>query len=226
MEGTVVLTGANGSLGLGFVEHFLASYPSLTLVATVRNADPESDPNTARLCRLVAENNDSQVQIETLDLSSIASVRNLANNIAKRVVQGQLPPIVAIVCNAFSWSLTGQQMTTDGYERTFQVGHLSHYLLVLKLLGSMAPHGRVVMLGSTVHFPEHRNPLSNLTAEFPSDIDLFVHPSPDETGQEHDRGFQRYGTTKLANVMFMHDLNKRLAQVYHISTTDFLKEAN
>ncbi|KAL2127455.1 hypothetical protein VTI74DRAFT_10700 [Chaetomium olivicolor] len=41
-------------------------------------------------------------------------------------------------------------------------------------------------------------------------MDELVHPRPDPPGQVHDRGFQRYGTAKLANVVFTHDLNRRL----------------
>ncbi|KPM36540.1 hypothetical protein AK830_g10008 [Neonectria ditissima] len=56
-------------------------------------------------------------------------------------------------------------------------------------------------------------PLSKLTAEFPADVKTLVKPAPDRPGDEHDRGFQRYSTTKLTNVMSMHDLNRRLQQV-------------
>ncbi|KAK7423860.1 hypothetical protein QQZ08_008904 [Neonectria magnoliae] len=41
-----------------------------------------------------------------------------------------------------------------------------------------------------------------------------VKPLPDEPGDEHDRGFQRYSTTKLANVMY---LNRRLQQDLNLS---------
>ncbi|KAK4233076.1 hypothetical protein C8A03DRAFT_39242 [Achaetomium macrosporum] len=73
-----------------------------------------------------------------------------------------------------------------------------------------AASGRVVMLGSAAHYPEKENPLAKLRAGFPADMEQLVRPPPDEPGNEHDRGFQRYGTAKLANVVFMQDLNKRL----------------
>lgn len=213
MAGTVLITGANGSLGLPFVNHLLTTSPSHTLIAAVRNVSPASDKNTAHLSRIISSHPAARASIEHLDLSSLANVRSFANNVAHRVASGDLPPIAAIVCNAFTWSLNGQLATPDGFETTFQVSHLGHYLLVLKLLGSMSPTGRVVMLGSTAHYPDRPNPLSKLVAGLPEDIEELAKPTADKPGDEHDRGFQRYGNAKLANVMFMHDLNRRLQQV-------------
>ena len=215
MSGTVVITGANGSLALGFVESFLKLYPQHTLVATVRNPSPEKDPNTAKLAKLVSRHARAKVHIEALDLSKLASVRAFAEKLASQVYAKELPRISAIICNAATLSLeAGQNFTSDGYEATFQVCHLSHYLLILKLLDSMdAQSGRIVMLGSITHYPEKVNPLSSLRPCFPDNFEELVKPSRDPPSLVHDRGFQRYGTAKLANVTLMDDLNKRLKQV-------------
>ncbi|KAJ4294805.1 hypothetical protein N0V88_005039 [Collariella sp. IMI 366227] len=211
MTGTIILTGANGSLGLGFVQALLASYPKHTLIATVRNPSSKSDPNTAILQNLVSNHPKNLVQIEPLDLASLSNVRSFADRISTKISNNSLPAISAIVCNAFTWSLTGQKHTPDGYEASFQVSHLSHMLLVLKLLGSMdTTAGRIIMLGSEAHYPEKGSPLSKLRARFPKDLEELVQPRADEPGQVHDRGFQRYGTAKLANVVFVEDLNGRL----------------
>ncbi|KIA76020.1 hypothetical protein HK57_00637 [Aspergillus ustus] len=214
MPGTVLITGANGTLGLGFVEAFLDQYPQHTLIATVRNTSPEQDPNTAKLINLIAKHPKADVHVEALDLGSMASVRSYVERLTARVSAKELPRISAIVCNAASWSLgAGQRYTSDGYEASFQVNHLAHYLLVLKLLGSMnTTSGRIVMLGSIVHYPEKRNPLSSLAPEIPENIEQLLKPGPDPAGLVHDRGFQRYGTSKLANVIFAEDLNNRLQQ--------------
>jgi WW domain-containing oxidoreductase len=93
------------------------------------------------------------------------------------------------------------------------VSHLAHYLMVLKLLGGMEPEGRVVMIGSITHYPEKANPLSKLRPGLPEHMEDLVRPKADAKGEEHDRGQQRYGTAKLANVVLMHDLNRRLENV-------------
>ncbi|RTE74375.1 hypothetical protein BHE90_011175 [Fusarium euwallaceae] len=207
MTGTVIITGANGSVALGFVDHILSSYPTYTLLATVRNP---SDANSTKLSNMITSKPNAKAHIEALDLSSLADVRSFAEKTAERVKSGKLPRIKAIVCNAFTWSLSETKYTQDGLEASFQVGHLSHYLLILKLLGSMAPDGRIMLLGSNTHYPDRPHPLTKLIAEIPEDVEEIVKPLPDEPGQEHDRGFQRYGIAKLANVLLMHDLNTRL----------------
>ncbi|KAM6517924.1 hypothetical protein FSOLCH5_006694 [Fusarium solani] len=183
MTGTVIITGANGSVALGFVDHLLSSYPTYTLLATVR--DP-SDANSAKLSNIITSKPNAKAHIEALDLSSLADVRSFAEKTAERVKSGKLPPIKAIVCNAFNWSLSETKYTQDGLEASFQVGHLSHYLLILKLLGSMASDGRIVLLGSNAHYPDRPHPLTKLIAEIPEDVEQIVKPLPDEPGQEHD----------------------------------------
>lgn len=219
MAGTVIITGANGSLGAAFVQHFLATYPDHTLICTVRNA-AKDDQNTTNLKELISNRPTSKAQIEQLDLGSLASVRAFTARISEQVSTGKIPRISAVVCNAFAWSLNGLKLTEDEMETSFQVSHLSHYLLVLRLLGSMdADSGRVVMLGSEAHDPDRPNPLTKLLARFPDNVEELVRPAADEPSQVHDRGFQRYGTSKLANVIFMQDLNKRLQAVRSSSPT-------
>jgi NAD(P)-dependent dehydrogenase (short-subunit alcohol dehydrogenase family) len=212
MAGTVVITGANGSLALGFVEALLSRYPQHTLIATVRNNSPEKDLNTAELVKIISRYPNSKVSVEVLDLGELSSVRTFAQKLAGLVVSKKIPRITAIVCNAATLSLeAGQKFTSDGYEATFQVCHLSHYLLILMLLDSIDPtSGRIVILGSITHYPEKSNPVSSLGPCFPENLEELVKPTPDPLSLVHDRGFQRYGTAKLANVTFALDLNERL----------------
>lgn len=213
MPGTVIITGATGHLGHAFVDLFLASNPKHTLVATLRDTSP-ANPTTANLNRVISKHPNAKVHLEQLDLARLDSVRAFTARIASAVSTGTLPRISALICNASAWSLNGRKDTPDGFEASFQICHLSHYLMVLRLLGSMdAEMGRVAMLGSVAHDKRNPNQLSKLTAEFPEDVEHIVRPPPDAPGQEHDRGFQRYGTAKLANVTFMMDLNRRLKAV-------------
>lgn len=216
--GTIILTGANGSLGIGFVKRLLTNFPDHTAILTVRD-DSESDPNTQNLRQLIAGH--PKISISKLDLVSLPAVKQFAVDICARVASGELPRISAVVCNAFAWSLnTGQKFTDDGYELSFQVSYLAHFSLVLRLLGSMdIANGRVVMLGSDSHDPEKGNALQTYPVEFPDDPEHLVVPPPDAKGQEVGRGFQRYGLSKLCCIMLMYSLNRHLAQVrfWHIN---------
>ncbi|KAJ5285057.1 hypothetical protein N7524_000363 [Penicillium chrysogenum] len=216
MASTVIITGATGSLALEAVQQLLSSHSSLTIVGTVRNASKSpKGPHLLRLEEMAHQYPSTKLLIKSVDLNSISEVRAFSNEIAGLVESNELPRISAIICNAFTWSLEGLQFSKDSMESTFQVNHLSHFLLVLKLLRSMDPEaGRVVMLSSEVHDPEHPNAFSKLGAELPSDenLDSLIRPGADEAGTEHDMGWRRYGNSKLANVMFMRSLNRRLQQ--------------
>lgn len=69
------------------------------------------------------------------------------------------------------------------------------------------------MLGSIAHYTEKSNPLYSLKTYVPDDIEELVKPSLDPPSLVYDRGFQRYGMAKLANVTFANDLNRRLKKV-------------
>lgn len=218
MASTVIITGATGSVAIETVQQLLVSHPSVTIVGTVRNATktPKS-PYLIQLESISQQYPANRLILKSVNLNYLKEVRSFADEIASQVTTGKLPPISAIICNAFTWSLEkGQQFSEDKYESTFQVNHLAHYLLVLKLLPNVdRDFGRIVMLGSEVHDPEFKNPLAGMGALFPDkeNLDELIKPGPDTTGKEHDMGWRRYANSKLANVMFMQSLNQHFQSV-------------
>ncbi|KAL2783051.1 hypothetical protein BJX66DRAFT_349913 [Aspergillus keveii] len=213
MDGTILITGANGSLAHGFLTSLLSHYPSFTVIGTVRNPSA-TDPAMTKLKALIGGYPAAKFHLPQLDLGSLSEVREFSMRLARDIQEGKIPRLSSIICNAFTWSLSGgPKFSADGFETTFQVSHLAHHLLVLELLASMDPNsGRIVMIGSVTHDPDRANPLSKLLAHIPEDLEQLVHPAPDKPGEEHDRGFQCYGTAKLTNVMFVQELNDRLAK--------------
>jgi NAD(P)-dependent dehydrogenase (short-subunit alcohol dehydrogenase family) len=214
MAGTVLITGANGSLALPSVKYLLEAYPSFNLVLTVRD-DSEKDTNTLELRRVVAQHPDGQVSIRKLDLSSLENVRDFSNALVLEIQAKKLPPIRAIICNAMTWNLSdGPKYSKDGYEITIAVNHLAHFALWQRLLGAIDPvHGRIVFLGSGAHRPENAGFAKGYPAHLPEDLDLLIHPEIDKEGEEMGRGFQRYSVSKLVPIMVMFELNRRLKAV-------------
>ncbi|KAG6853194.1 hypothetical protein C0991_006183 [Blastosporella zonata] len=209
-DGTVILTGANGTLGFAFVAAALKDYPNHHFILTVRN-DKASDKNTAKLYALLSQFPDARYTIHSLDLASLTSVAIFSSSIAGKVSSKELRPISAIVCNAFAWSLTsGLKFTGDGYEQSFQVNYLSHFAIVLQLLESMdKTYGRIIGLSSDTHGPGGSSG-EVFPPELPDDIEALAKPSPDNPGEEVGRGLQRYGVSKLCVVMFIYELNRKL----------------
>ncbi|KAK6220769.1 hypothetical protein LQW54_001961 [Pestalotiopsis sp. IQ-011] len=209
MNGAVLLTGANGSAGLHTVERLLKVHPAFTLILTVRDAS-ESDVHTQHLRETIAKYPGANASIHQLDLADLKTVHEFAQKISSAIVAGQYPRLKSIICNAHYWNLVGDsELTVDGYDKTLQVNHISHTALVLRLIGSFADKGRIVLLSSVSHYRKPNLMTSHLS-EIPEDMDQLNHPPPDS--DKAGRGFQRYGSSKLVFTTWMYPLNRYLQQ--------------
>ncbi|TVY17686.1 Retinol dehydrogenase 14 [Lachnellula arida] len=223
MAGTVLITGANGSLAIPAVAHLLRNYAGFTLILTVRNP-ADSDVNTIRLRQTIAQFPNAKASIHQLDLANLSTVREFSGQVALDVTNGKYPPLSAIICNAYYWNLLGNiELTGDGYEKTLQastleplslstlgVNHIAHVALVLRLVGSFGPDGgRVVLFSSDAHWPG-KNGLEKYPPTIPEDLELLIKPKADATKEKEGLAFQRYANSKLAITSWMYALNQRL----------------
>lgn len=212
MKGTVIITGANGSLAIPAAAYLLTKYKPEAVILTVRN-DTDDDKNTAKLRETIAKvHSDARVTVRKLDLASLAEVHAFAEATRAQVTAGEIPPIAAVIWNAMTWTLQGgQKFSSDGYELSMAVNHIAHFALTLELLPAFdQEHGRVVFLGSDSH---EKSALQKYASVLPDDLDKLVHPEPDQEGEVADRGFQRYGQSKLVSIMTMYELNRQLSKV-------------
>ncbi|KAI9759897.1 MAG: hypothetical protein M4579_002022 [Chaenotheca gracillima] len=209
-RGTVILTGANGGLGASFVTKFLASPHAQgnLLLGTVR--DPARHPELEAELR----QSNGRGRLVALDLGTLEATRAFAASIIAQVQAGTLPPIRLLVLNAAVQDNFGQHFTSDGFERTFAVNYLASFVLVLLLLPVFAKDGgRVVFVGSFVHDPALRinanfkPPKEAFTEE---GIERWARPKADAKGDEWNSGMRRYGASKLAGLMLMYELQRRL----------------
>ncbi len=216
MEGSVILTGANSSLGLHAVEHLLAKYSQYTAILTVRDAS-DADTNTRRLRGVISQHPGAKAPVHQLDLSGLSATHAFADAVTRGISRGEYPPLVAVICNAYYWNLVGDpELTADGYDTTMQVNHISHAALVLRLLGSFGDGGRIILLSSDSHWPG-KNPMEKYPPFIPDDLQLLVNPN----AAGHDkkgRGYQRYATSKLAITAWTHALNRYLQKVCRLIT--------
>ena len=131
---------------------------------------------------------DEQAIFLPLDLASLDSVRESA----RLFLQLNLP-LHLLVNNAGVAGLRG--LTKDGFEMTFGVNHLGHFLLTQLLLEKMQSSGlsRVVTVSSRAH---------KRTAGI--DWDALCQPTRSWTG------IREYAVSKLANLLFSAELAKRV----------------
>jgi light-dependent protochlorophyllide reductase len=190
---TAIITGANSGLGLHCARALVAADASWHLVLAVR--DPAR--GAAAVERLGAGKRCTVMQ---LDLASLRSVRGFIDD----VHGGGLPPIRAVVCNAGVQVVSGGHTTADGYEMTFGVNHLGHFALVCGLLDALTARARIVVVSSGTHDPAKFTGMPH--PRYTSAADL-AHPTGELTAEE---GRRRYTTSKLCNVLFTYELDRRL----------------
>lgn len=78
MAGTILITGANGSMAVHTVRYLLKSAPEYALLLTVRDAS-DGDQNTKALRDVIAKRSQqTQVSIRQLDNSHLDSVHKFA----------------------------------------------------------------------------------------------------------------------------------------------------
>lgn len=178
---TAVITGAN--TGLGFETARILAEHGAEVVLASRNIDKAADA-AARLRNTLP---DAKIHTQQVDLASLASIHGAA-----RQLRADHPRIDLLINNAGGIN-TGHTLTVDGFESTFTTNHLGPFaltgLLLDRLLG--VPGSRVVTVSSN----GHRRGAINL-----DDLQL----------QGDYRYTTAYYQSKLANLMFTYELQRRL----------------
>lgn len=141
---------------------------------------------SAAVERLVGEVPDAAVELARLDLGDLASVRKFAYGLPYERID-------LLVNNAGVMALP-HGTTTDGFETQFGVNHLGHFALTGLLLPTLlaTPGARVVTVSSVLHA------LAN------------VDPRDLNNVRRYGRWIA-YGRSKSANLLFTHELARRLA---------------
>lgn len=187
---TVVLTGATSGLGR-HVAQLLAADPQWHLVLPVRD-----QTRGARL----ADTLGPRVSVVAADLASLSSVRRAATQIAER-----WPSLDALVLNAAVQVPRADVASADGYELTFAVNHLAHFLLLQQLRPRLVPGARVLTLGSGTHWGRFSK-----AGPFPGPR----WQDPETLARVQGGSGQRaYATSKLATVYLTHEAARRVPEV-------------
>ena len=178
---TAIVTGANS--GLGFVTARELARAGARVVLACRNLDK----GHAAVDQLRAAVPEAQVQLDELDLASLASVRGFAERF-----NATHDGLELLINNAGVMG-TPRRRTADGFELQFGTNHLGHFALTTALLETMEGRedARVVTLSSTAHKMGRIN-FDNLN------------------GDRHYFRWNAYGQSKLANLLFALELDRRL----------------
>ncbi len=179
----IVVTGGNSGLGFEAALALARAGASVTLACrNVEKARQASDQIRAR----VPEARVAEVE---LDLASLGSIRKCAETLLAA------KPALHVLLNNAGVMAIPYRRTADGFEMQLGTNHLGHFaltgLLIERLLET--PGARIVNVSSMAH--------------------RFGRMRWDDLQSERSYiGWTAYGQSKLANLLFTHELQRRLAE--------------
>ena len=179
---TAVITGAN--TGLGYETAAALAAKGARVVLAVRNLDK----GRAAADLIARANPGADVSVHELDLTSLASIEEAAHELRSGLDQ------LDLLINNAGVMMTPKSITKDGFELQFGTNHLGHFALTGHLLDLLVstPLSRVVTVSSLGH-RMGRIRFDDLQSE---------------------RRYTRagaYGQSKLANLLFTYELQRRLS---------------
>ncbi len=180
---TAVVTGANAGIGRE-TARVLASQGATVILACRDVAKGEAAADW--IAGASAAERD-RLRVVRLDLASLASVRAAADEI-----RANYPRLDLLINNAGVMAIPFAR-SEDGFECTFAVNHLGHFALTGLLLERLlaTPGSRVVTVSSVAHLRGN------------CDLDALESEEGYEPGQAYDQ-------SKLANLLFAYELQRRL----------------
>lgn len=178
---TVLITGGTSGIGKAAAEEL--SRLGARVVFTYR----EKGKGERTLEEIKGKTGNRDVDMMELNLASLESVRTLAGK-----VRGEVPGLNVLINNAGGY-YGYRKTTSEGYEYTFGVNHLGHFLLTLLLKDVLvAGTSRIINVSSEAQRIGHIR-------------------FGDLMGERRYSGLRAYSQAKLANLVFTFELSRRWA---------------
>jgi NAD(P)-dependent dehydrogenase (short-subunit alcohol dehydrogenase family) len=177
-----VITGANS--GLGFSATKILAENGAKVIMACRSLDKAKESKQ----EIIEELDDPDLEVMELDLSSLKSVESFAGKFREEYDS------LDVLCNNAGLMALPRRETEDGFEMQLGVNHLGHFALTSHLIDMIVDSsGRVVNQSSMAHED--------------AEIDF-----DDLMGEENYSKWGAYGQSKLANLLFTYELDRRLKE--------------
>jgi NAD(P)-dependent dehydrogenase (short-subunit alcohol dehydrogenase family) len=178
----IILTGA--SSGLGFEVAKVLANKNGSVIVAVRN----KEKGNAAVDQIKESSPNADIQVMIVDLSNLESIKKFADNFKNKFDKLDLLINNAGVMNP------PYTKTKDGFELQFGTNHLGHFALTGHLIDLIikTPNSRIVNVASTAH------KMGELNFD---DLNWEKRPY---------KKMKAYGDSKLANLYFSKELQKRL----------------
>jgi NAD(P)-dependent dehydrogenase (short-subunit alcohol dehydrogenase family) len=137
---TTVITGATS--GIGEQTALALAKKDHALYLLVRNAQKGEELKQ----RLVTETGNKHIFIVECDLADLHSVRKAADELKAKLFA------INVLINNAGGIFAERELTKDGFEMTFQVNHLGHFLLTTSLMPLLEKgHARIINVSSEAY---------------------------------------------------------------------------
>lgn len=177
---TAVITGANS--GLGWQAARMLAGKNARVFLGCRSLERGSEART----RILALHPAAEIELVELDLGSLDSIRKAAERLRSE-------PQIDLLINNAGIMMPPRELTRDGFESQFGVNHLGHFALTGLLLERIRSTvgSRIVTVSSNAH-KQGAIGFDDIHAE-----------------RKYGR-LSRYAMSKLANLLFTYELQRRL----------------
>lgn len=126
---TIIITGANSGIGYETAKDLALKGNTIIAASRKKKSTLQIIQELNEKCKSKSTN--GKVLFYDLDLSSLKSVKNFAEQVKK-----DFSTIDILICNAGIMN-TPYKLTEDGFESQFQTNHLSHFYLTILLIDTI-----------------------------------------------------------------------------------------
>lgn len=183
MQGKIcVITGANSGIGKVTARELAKRGAHVVMLCRNEEKAERAKEDILKVC------GHDRVDIVLADFSSTAQIRRAAEQI-----NSKYPRIDVLNNNAGLLWGSKRATTEDGFEMTFGVNHLAPFLLTYLLMDKIlaSEQGNIINVSSEMH----------------------RYAKPDFNNLQYEKGYsglKAYSLSKLCNILFTHELSKRL----------------
>lgn len=186
---TIVITGGTTGLGLESVKRLALGGANIILTARSRSKGEASLLKVQEFLSQRGSQNPN-ISYKVVDLDILDMVRDVPKT------WEDISTIDVLLNNAGVMAIPERQLTVDGYERTMQSNHLGHFALTALLAPKLSPKARIVNVSSEAY-------------KFAAGTGLLSSDSLWKPGQSEYGPWKAYGQSKLANILFTQELQRR-----------------
>ena len=189
----IVITGGNTGLGLESGKRLAAAGATVVLTSRSIVKGEKAVQSVKDYVKETTGAENNKIYTVPLDLCDLESVKKFPDLLKETNGFKEINHVDVLMNNAGVMAVPDLQITKDGFEKTFQSNHLGHFVLTGVLEPMLNPdRSRIVNVSSMAHLIASRGlDMENLN------------------GEKEYGPWQAYGNSKLENILFTKELQRR-----------------